>query len=435
MMHTGYVMWQQQSPATEFQTKVNQEGPYYWYRIYWSAGLWSADGGPVDIDYIAGIPTQVQLHPYRFGAMWQNRLWMFNDQIQYANSAIYTALNTSNVFNGTDSGTLQFGDQTPVMAATSIYNMYFMYNGLEQLIVAKENETYRVSGSAPSNWVVQRISANVGCVAPLTMVSADVTAVDNARKQVAIWVGDKGVYVSDGATVLPISDDIRCYFNPDDVRYIPTAMRSKSVGWYDPSIKSYKLLIASGAGATTLNTELEYSLQYQEWTKINRQIGGGGAASNPLQAGWQVYDTSGISYTYGGDANGFIYQLENTNRWDGTNITSYLQTKNILPDPQAPLLRKSTIQYLQLAYLPKQTGQITIQHFGDGMATADQVNGQSGPANISASDALGAGYNTQSVLLGPNLYHSFLFQAATNIGNGLELTGFSFYYEPYTAIR
>jgi hypothetical protein len=112
-----------------------------------------------------------------------------------------------------------------------------------------------------------------------------------------------------------------------------------------------------------------------------------------------------------------------------------LQTKNILPDPQAPLLRKSTIQYLQLAYLPKQTGQITIQHFGDGMATADQVNGQSGPANISASDALGAGYNTQSVLLGPNLYHSFLFQAATNIGNGLELTGFSFYYEPYTAIR
>ena len=435
LMHSGNVMWQQQSPAAEFQTKVNQEGPFYWYRIYWSTETYSANYGDVRVDYVAGIPCQKQLHPYRFAAMWQNRLWLFNDQTQYNNSALYSALNTSNVFNGTDTGILQFGDQTPVIAAAGIYNMYFMYNGLEQLIVAKENETYRLSGTSPSTWVVQRISANVGCVAPLTMVSADVTAVDNARKQVAIWMGDKGVYISDGATVLPISDDIRCYFNPDDVRYINPSMRAKSVGWYDPSIKSYKLLIASGASATALNLELEYSLQYQEWTKIVRQIGNAGAANNPLQSGWQVYDTNGISYTYGGDANGYIYRLENTNRWDGTSITSYLQTKDILPEPSAPLLRKSTIQYLQLAYLKKQTGQITIEHFGDGMATADQINGQSGPASISAADALGAGYNTQSVLLGPNLYHSFLFQATTNVGDGLELTGFSFYYEPYTAIR
>jgi hypothetical protein len=433
--HSGDVLWQQQSPAAEFQIKINQEGPFYWYRVYWSSGLSTANGGAVDLDYIAGIPCQKQLHPYRFGAMWAGRLWLFNDQSQYNNSAIYTALNTSNVFNGTDSGTLQFGDQTPVMAAAAIYNMYYMYNGLEQLLVTKENETYRVTGTKPSDWVVQRISANVGCVAPLSMVSADVTAIENAKKQVAIWVGDKGVYVSDGATVTPISDDIRCYFNPSDIRYIPTSMRSKSVGWYDPSIKSYKLLIASGAGATTLNTELEYSLQYQEWTKLSRQIGSGGARTNPLQSGWQVYDTNGISYTYGGDSNGFIYRLEDTNRWDGTSITSYLQTKDILPEPNAPLLHDSTIEYLQVAYLKKQTGQITIQHFGDGMTTTDQINGQAGPAAISAANALGSGYNTQSVLLGPNLYHSFLFQATTNVDDGLELTGFSFYYDVHTAIR
>jgi hypothetical protein len=435
MQHSGYVMWAQPSPSTEFQTKVNNEGPFYWYRIIWPQGIASGNSGPVGVQYIGGVPCQTQIHPYRFAAMWQGRLWLFNDQTQYNNSTFYSALNTSNVFNGTDSGTLQFGDQTPVMAAAAIYNMYYMYNGLEQLIVAKENETYRVSGTKPSDWVVQRISANVGCVAPLTMVSADVTAMDNQRKQVAIWVGDKGVYTSDGATVVPISDDIRCYFNPNDVRYIPTAMRSKSVGWYDPSIKSYKLLIASGAGATTLNTELEYSLQYQEWTKISRQIGGGGATSNPLQSGWQVYDANGISYTYGGDANGFVYRLEDTNRWDGTSITSYLQTKDILPEPTAPLLHDSTIEYLQVAYLKKQTGQITIQHFGDGMATTDQINGQAGPAPISAADALGSPYNTQSVLLGPNLYHSFLFQATTNVGDGLELTGFSFYFDVHTAIR
>ncbi|MGP8154362.1 MAG: hypothetical protein ACLQBQ_09535 [Smithella sp.] len=433
MQHNGYIMWQQQSPASEFQTKVNQEGPFYWYRIYWiNAAVYSAGYGAVDIDYIAGIPTQTQIHPYRFAAMWQNRLWMFNDQIQYANSVLYAAANTSNVFNGTDSGTLQFGDQTPVMAATGIYNMYFMYNGLEQLIVAKESETYRVSGTSPSTWVVQRISANVGCVAPLSMVSADVTVIDNMKKQVAIWMGDKGIYETDGASVTMISDDIRCFFDPSDIRYINPSMRSASVGWYDPSIKSYKLLIASGASATSLNMELEYSLQYQEWTKIVRM---NAAMANPLQSGWQVQDTNGLVYTYGGDANGYVYQLENTNRWNGTSITSYLQTKNILPDPAAPLLRKSTIGYIQLTYLPKQTGQITIQHFGDGIPTADSVNGQAGPSNIASADALGSPYITQSVILGPNLYHSFLFQATTNIGDGLELTGFSFYYEPFTAIR
>ena len=98
-------------------------------------------------------------------------------------------------------------------------------------------------------------------------------------------------------------------------------------------------------------------------------------------------------------------------------------------------MHDSTIEYLQVAYLKKQTGQITIQHFGDGMATTDGINGQAGPVSISAADALGAGYNTQSVLLGPNLYHSFLFQATTNVDDGLELTGFSFYYDKHTAIR
>jgi hypothetical protein len=209
-------------------------------------------------------------------------------------------------------------------------------------------------------------------------------------------------------------------------------MQSKSVAWYDPSVKSYKLLIASGSSAAYLNTELEYSLQYQEWTKIYREDASG---ANPLQSGWQVYDTSGLGYTYGGAKNGFVYRLENTNSWGGTGITQYLQTKDILLDQAAPLLRKSTIDYIQLAYKKNQTGPITVRHFGDGVETYDGVEGQAGPANITAAEALGYPYNTQSVQLGPYLYHSFKFQATTNIEDGLELTGMAFYHEPYTAIR
>ena len=82
-----------------------------------------------------------------------------------------------------------------------------------------------------------------------------------------------------------------------------------------------------------LNLELEYSLQYQEWTKIVRQIGNAGARTILFNQVGRFIDTNGISYTYGGDVNGYIYRLENTTGGDGTSITSYLQTKDILPEP------------------------------------------------------------------------------------------------------
>jgi hypothetical protein len=263
------------------------------------------------------------------------------------------------------------------------------------------------------------------------MVSAEMTESADVKRTVAIWQSDKAIVVSDGATIIPISDDIKCYFDPNDSRYIPLAMQSKSVAWYDTSTRSYKLLVASGASATYLNTELEYSLKYKEWTKIYRE---NAAGANPLQSGFQVWDTNGAGYTYGGGKDGFVYRLNNGANWNSvSNITSYLHTKDMILDNVAPMMRQSTIKYLRTAYKKKAAGNITVSHYGDRSLTVSGTGGQVGPAIITSAST--TQYNTQSTILGPFLYHSLKYQATTNVTDGLELLGTGLYYAPSTVIR
>lgn len=422
----GVLTFQGATKGTEWRRSINDEYPLYYYKITVSATL----DASVQVAQITGAPYPDAMGVYEFGATFQNRLFLFNESNGAKNRAIYSVANAPDIFNGTDSGELIFGDRTSITAAATVYNV-FNTTGLEQLIVTKKNETYRLSGDGPDNWEVQKISGNIGCVAPLSMVSAEITeTAKGTKRQVAIWQSDKGFVMSDGAAVVPISDDIKPYFDPNDSRYIPTNRQSKTIAWYDPGLKSYKALISSGPGQTYHNVELEYSLVTNEWTKLYRANGSG---ANPLQSGWQVFDTSGLSYTYGGGKDGTVYRLENGNDWNGTSIASYLWTKDLLLDSQLPFFRKTTGKYLRTSYKQKSVGNITITHYGDRTASVTGTSGQVAPSVI--TDASSTYYNTQSVLLGPALYHSFKYSASTSVADGLELTGMGIYYEPYTAVR
>ena len=432
----GVVAFQGITPGSEFKRTLSDEFPLYYYQLTFSATLSAVvvvdyvDTLGVWISEITGIPSPPSVSAYKFSEVFQNKLFLFNEKSGSINKAIYSVTNAPDIFNGSDSGQMVLGDKTGLIAAAVVYNV-FTDSAVEQLLVTKKNETWRLSGDYSNNWTLKKISSNIGCVAPLTMVSAEIadTAVDQ-RRTVAIWVSDRGPVMSTGSSIIPIYDDIKCYWDPNDSRFIPTAMQSLSVGKYDTQTRSYKLLIASGAGATYLNTELEYSLVNKEWTKIYRENGSG---ANPLQSIWNVWDTNGIGYTYGGGKDGFVYRLENGNTWNGTPITSYLQTKDLILDNETPLFRKSTVKYIRTAYKKKAMGNITITHYGDRDATVPGVGGQSGPAVItSASTTL---YNTQSTNLGAFLYHSFKFSAATSVADGMELTGFGVYFSPDTVIR
>jgi len=424
----GTASFQSPGGGVDFARAISDEVPLFYYKITFATTLDAA----VKVGEIRGIAAPPAMAPYKFSETFRNRLFLFNEAHGDKNKTAYSGENTPDIFNGWDSGYLYFGDNTELIAAAQVYNI-FRTAATDQLIIMKKNETYRLAGDDPSTWLVQRMSANIGCVAPLSVVVCDVAegSEEGIKRQVVVWQSDKGFVLSDGAAVVNISSDIECYFDPLDSRYIPTARRSKTVAWYDTSTGSYKALISSGATALSHNIELEYSLKSKEWTKIIRANASG---ADPLQSGFQVFDTDGLSYTYGGNSGGYLYRLENGSTFAGTAITQILHTKDMILDSQAPLFRKSTVKHMRTV-LKKKTGggSITVAHYGDQVLTVDGTSNQAVPDAINMATAP---YNTQSCALGPALYHSLKFTlSGSTISGGMELTGLGLWVEPFTAIR
>jgi len=403
---------------------LNNPTQLYYYKFMWSATL-SAD---VLVDTVEGVPAVESINGYSFPVMYQERIFLFDEKAGDRNKGIYSTYNNPDTFNGMDSGQLLFGDNTPVIAATPLYNLY-RTAGVSQLIVCKEHETYRVTGNDPETWEKYLMDENIGCIAPLSMVSCGfMETPDGIKRKVVIFQADNGVYATDGATIDLISKDIACYWDPNDSRCIPTARLDDSVGKYNAALNTYKLLISSGSGQTTHNVELEFSLDNREWTKIYRENGSG---ANPLQIAFNVHDTNGKVYPYGATNEGYMYRLENGNTWDGTGIEQYVHTKDLMLDSEQPLFKHTNINFLRLLFEDKATGageDIDIAHYCNQGLTTHDTNDQFVPTDIDMADGP---HELRECTLGPCLYHSFKFTVTTStVSDGMELTGLGLYYEP-----
>lgn len=445
---SGVIPFSAVGGVTEFETNISSEVPLYYYQCTFSVQL----DAEVEIYYVRGIPATPSIPGYKFPGMYQGRALLFTETNGIKNRMRYSAYNSPDVWNGDDSGYLYFGGETELTASGVIYNV-FRTTGYEQLIITKENETYRVHGDGPDNWESQQMSGTVGCVAPLSFVVCDVADItEDTKRHVAIWQSDSGIVMCDGATTIIISDDIRCYWDSNDSRYIPANRQDDSIGSYDTNLNSYKLLILSGAGQTTHNIELEYSLKNKEWTSIYRENASG---AYPFQCIFPVKDTVGNKYTYGCTNTGFMYETESGTTWSGTDIEQYIHTKDLLLDEEQPFFRHTTINYLRLlfetktgttlSYLEHDDGEylltesgdrivltygenITFTHYGDQELTVDDVNDQHVPENIALSTGP---FETQDCLLGPSLIHSFKISGDfSTLTDGMELMGLGIGYEP-----
>lgn len=427
---TGLMTFEKTAVGTEFETKISDEVPYYYYKIAFSGAL----DAEVEIYHIQGITAGQPITNYATSALFQNRAFLLNNVNAYKNSGIYSMYNSPDIWNGKDTGTLYFGDEQEITSAAVLYNV-FRTTAFEQLIVTKQNETYRVFGDGPDNWEVQQISGIVGNVAPLSMAVCEVANIsEDLKRQVVVWQSSNGVVMTDGATIETISGDISCYWDEHDSRYIPTNRQSESVGWYDPKLGVYKLLISSGVGQTTHNVELEYSFQHKEWTKLYRE---NGAGANPLQIGFTARDFNGLAYTYGANNSGYVYRLETGKTWAGTSIAQYVWTKDLLLDGDLPFFRHTVVKYLRLLYENKSgaaAGEtVAFSHYGDGVLTVDGVSNQNVPDSIPINTKA---MTTRSCVLGPFLKHSFKLSISTsNVYDGLELVGMGMYFDSLETVK
>ena len=395
---TGVVTWNPPSVTAEYTKSVGNSSQWYFYRISFNATL-SAD---VRIDNITGIPAQVELPPYRYPVIWQNRLWLLNDQSKNKNTAIGSAYGTVCVFNGLDSPKLTFGGTQEVMCAAPLFTRYggSIY---ENLVVCKRNQTYLVDGTSPTTYIVYTIANSVGCVAPQTMKVCDTgyEVAPGLTKHVVVWLSSAGVVMFDANAVINISADISDRFDPTSANYINTDIVEKFTAFYDSKRTTYHIQIATGT-STTLNEEWAYDLTRRKWYYVFR-------GTKYITCGFDVEDGIGNKYSFGGTDDGFIEYLENGFTFDGIPVTYIFRLPDGILDKSLTTVKE--VRRIKLTGKANTTlGTVTVRHYGNGSSVASIP----AIASISQNVVGKRVYQIGRSITFRNVLHSFEFEITTS---------------------
>jgi hypothetical protein len=347
LSNSGTMSWIAPDENTEFKTTVANGDEFYYYRLHVS----NITSGSVFVNNVAGITTQKNIRPYRFSALWQNRLWLFNDQSDRQNSCICSAYNTNSVFNGDDSVDKEFGNGEAVICAESIFSRYG--NSIyDNLIVLKQSSAYLIDGIGPSTWTFYTVSSKVGCVAPLTLKRCDMNFEVSAGnfRQGLIWRSARGIEFFDGNTLVSISNDINNFFDPSSTDYInPTTYTvSAESASYDETNFEYHWYFTNVSG----KQEWVFSLRYRKWFQVNRGTG------KSLTCGFTVRDSNGSVYMYGGTADGYLERTEYGTTLDGNSIYYMFYSGDILLAKTAAYFTK--LRHLKLLSKSKNTSTATV---------------------------------------------------------------------------
>jgi hypothetical protein len=357
--HSGAVSWLPPSENTEFPTTVASSDKYYYYRIHFTATI-SAD---VRIDFISGIPAPKSIKPHRFSIEWQNRNWLFNDQVQYKNQSIASSYGTNCVFNGTDSVTFEYGNDEEVVGAATLFTRFggTLY---DNLIVLKKNALYLIDGYSSDTYRRYTISSKIGCVAPLTIKTCDTSyeISPGLTKHIIIFQSARGIEMFDGNAVTLVSDDIQDFFDPSSDNYINTSIVDTFSSFYDVKNYEYHWLCATG-NSVTINREMVYDLIKKKWFEVDRGTG------KALNCGSNVEDSLGNKYIYGGTKDGHLELLENGTSMDGNDISYTVWVSDI---PLAKSIDyENCLNYLSLVAVSKNVSTSTVLAtvFPDGILT------------------------------------------------------------------
>ncbi len=365
LAHTGVVSFEAFSSV---KLSINGGNALNYVRITGSADI-AAD---TKINYIAGIRKAKEISGHSFAIHAADRLMLGCDNYGNKNELLVSAQDRPEVFNGSDSQRIQFGDNQALTGGVPIFAQYAS-NIYNIILVFKATQTWILQwnqSNTGTSWSRYCISPNVGCPAPNTICSASVAFDNNVSqvKNVAIWRGNNGIYISNGQSPYCVSQDISHVFDRNNLLNsslkVNQSMISKEFGFVDEDKSEYHWLWASGS-STTLDKEYVLDLKEWKWFEIDRD-------TVPLQSGTTVSDTSGNKYCYGG-VTGFVDRLEYgvTFHTAGHSIISALMFGELIPSKN-PLIT-SSIKSSLLTCFPKQADSsnmtdvtVTLYHYRDG---------------------------------------------------------------------
>lgn len=418
--NTGTITWNIASVEDEQKQSIFNDVQLYYYRFRVDGSL----DGEVRLYYVTGIPTQKELSIYKFPLMSNDRLWLCSDVKGKKNTAICSASETSCVFNGDDSAEWEFGSESELTGGSWVYSQYgstIYYT----TFFFKKDETWVLVGNNPEDWVKYKISNSIGCVAPGTIKNVDLGLESNMpNRNVVIWQGANGVYMSDGRTPIPISTDIQDKFDKRESGSINSDKIADSEAFWDSDNNCYHWLWASGT-STALNEEWVFDFEKMAWFEMDRTSG------KVLQFGIEVKDVNGNTYNYGFIDTGYMERLESGVNFDGEDIAHIMQFGDIALAEEGSIATETITEYSCLIAVAKvSTGaMIAITHYGDGKTIGtswSENNFKSGHRII---------YSVEHRSLGSYIFHSFKFEIDTN--NVANIIGFEplYFYTIYSITR
>jgi hypothetical protein len=363
---SGVMSWNNTSLASEQKKQYANAIPLYYYRVKFDHDL----DASVRINYVAGITASKEISYFKFPVFAQGRVLLCADLSGEKNMAKCSSQYMPQVYNGSDSVDLYFGEEGELTCGTELFSQFG--SSLYSLILMfKDSEMWVTAGQDIDAWSSNTflLSNTIGCPAPLTLKTINLSAEPGAgiNRALAIWQGANGVYMSDGRAPIPIHGDIKEYFDRSDSRCIGASTVGDSVGFIDPEKQEYHWLFWSGEGEGAIRKELVYDIHRNRWFEIDR-MGTWGKSTRDLVCGLTVHDIYGNSYCYGFIESGYMERLEYGLTFDGNDIEYEMSLGDFAPMGLAYETRISAIKLITVAKTGT-PGDITCTHYSDTSTT------------------------------------------------------------------
>jgi hypothetical protein len=423
---SGVVSWGYIDEAIEQEYEFRGVKGYA-YKLTWSAQLNNspAETDTVILDTVRGVPTYKPITSlYSFPAQHRNRaMWCgcISDNEQHR--VDYSMRNAPDVYNGDDSSkrdhsqSLYFGSTEPLTGAVELFNQFGQEISTVSLFF-KNSETYLLNGDTPDDFQIFKVSDSIGCPSPYSIDSAEVAfdAGDSIKQNVAVWCSSKGPVLFYGNTIIPIWEDIKCYFDPSNDLCVPATYLYRIAGCVDPQHNCYHLLIPSGSYATTCNMWIVYDFIRRKWYEIDPGV-------DDPQFIFRVEDKNGAKYLYALTDTGYMLRLNNGRYWSTSSygITSTVKTSDLLLTDS--MWDRTTIRRMKVLLETDTRGHLEVNHYLNGYTTAT-TDSSSATIKLDSAKAISkTGYGYRNLVFSPaytssssqylisGLTHSFQFDS------------------------
>jgi hypothetical protein len=362
LAQTGVVFFDPLDKGEEFKTAITNDNKLYYYKMHFTVPLGS---GSACIWRVKGIPAPQKILPYRFPFNFKNRpmlcgLEIANEgnRVDYGETDTFAFFNGSDSSLGVDGAPLYFGGNENLTGACEVFNR--IGSTLYHIAVfTKDNSTYILNGYDKESYQIFTLSNTLGCPAPETMDTIEIGYGDKVEnmKCIALWMTHRGPVIFDTTNLVPIWDDVKCYFDKTDTRCINYNAIDKAIGWVDAENMEYNICFPSGTGQTTNNEWIFYDLKKNKWW---RKI----PAAYP-QGRVKVTDEHGTQYVYGFFDDGIMRRLDHGKQWDATDIERFVVTAPVLPTGDMwdiTRLRRLKV----ITGMASETAMLSITHIGSG---------------------------------------------------------------------